>query len=304
MRITVIVNPIAGRSRSRRRLFPLLNCLQSRGHHIDLHVTLHPSHARLLAAHLQDQTDCFLVAAGDGTVHDLVNGLSDPSRTPIAIFPLGTANVLAREFHIPRTPDAFIPLIENRSTRPLRLALAVNADPSAETSSCSRRFLLMASTGFDAAVVHAVAARRRRSLGFLPYLPAIFQTVRSYRNHPVTVQLDDHPPQTAALVIVSSVSNYAGLFRLAPHTDPASDFLQVFLFPRSTPAALARYSLAALLRRLHRLPQVLQLPARRIELSSSAAALPVQIDGDPAGFLPLRIQRLDVSVPVIAPPQT
>jgi len=65
-----------------------------------------------------------VVAGGDGTVNDVLNGLEDPSRVPLAQLAFGTANMLARELRIPRDPGALAALVE-RELVDLRIAIAL-----------------------------------------------------------------------------------------------------------------------------------------------------------------------------------
>src|SRR4051812_35923695 len=90
--ICIIFNPSAGRGRARRRLARLRRALGKRA---DFLPTERPAHAEELA--FQAASDgCRVVGAagGDGTVHEVANGLLRAERPEVAlaVFPVGSAN--------------------------------------------------------------------------------------------------------------------------------------------------------------------------------------------------------------------
>ena len=101
-----------------------------------------PSSSR--RAPIPNRYDVLVVAGGDGTINEAVNGLRD-ARLPLAIVPLGTANVLAAEIGMATDPRTVARTIALGRPRPISVGVANG-----------RRFLLMAGTGFDAHVVQHV----------------------------------------------------------------------------------------------------------------------------------------------------
>lgn len=152
-RVTVIHNPAAG-LRQRRRLHRFLRELERRGHTVRLFRTAHPGDGMAIAAALDAASvDVVVAAGGDGTVNEVANGLAGRS-IPLAIMPLGTANVLAWELGLGTKIPAAADLLSAGRIVEVRMA---HAGPW--------RFLLMASAGPDARVVAAVHSRLKRWLG-------------------------------------------------------------------------------------------------------------------------------------------
>jgi diacylglycerol kinase family enzyme len=101
-RLLVIYNPTAGR-RKARRLKRWLGHLERLGAQVTLAETNAPRHAEAIARAADPQRfDAVAVAGGDGTINEAVNGLTR-SPLPLALLPLGTANVLAAEIGLPRS---------------------------------------------------------------------------------------------------------------------------------------------------------------------------------------------------------
>jgi hypothetical protein len=101
----------------------------------------------------EEPWDALVAVGGDGTVNEVLSGMPDPAR-PLAMLPVGTANVLA-SVRLPRAPAALAALIARGRTRLHALGVANG-----------RRFLLFCGAGVDGAVVerlHASAPARSAS---------------------------------------------------------------------------------------------------------------------------------------------
>src|SRR5690242_8459419 len=137
----VIYNPTAGRRR-RRKLDAVVDALTQHGVQVTLRATTCRGDAERLSGEASSRDfDRLVVAGGDGTINEAINGLRDRT-LPLAIVPLGTANVLAAELDLPLDPPAVAEAIVQG--RPRAVAIGrVNG----------RAFAMMAGVGFDAYVV-------------------------------------------------------------------------------------------------------------------------------------------------------
>jgi diacylglycerol kinase family enzyme len=169
------------------------------------------------------------------------------------------------------------------------------------------RFLAIVSCGFDAMVVQAIQRTRSGSLGYRGYLAPILRTVLDYEPPELRVSIDGKRPRRVALVIVSNVRNYAGLFSAADRAQPDSGVLDVCLFPKASVPRLFRYVAAGFVGRLSRLPDVIYRTGRRIEIESEAredggrTEVPIQVDGDPRGTTPVTIELAPLRFPMLVP---
>lgn len=291
MRILVVVNPIAGGGSAARKAGRLVRILERRGHAVECFAARDPEEVgeRVRRRESQGDLDRIVVAGGDGTVNDVLNGLDDPSRVPLAHLAQGTANMLARELRIPRDPAALAALVERGSCRRLDLGRAG-----------SRRFLLVVSSGFDAMVTRAVSRARRGTLGYAGYAWPILSTLRRYRAPRLRVVVDGGEPLFGALAVVSNIRNYGGILSVADRARPDSGVLDVCVFRGGRILDLLRYASAAAARRVSRLSDLAYRTGRRIEIEASEPAA-VQIDGDYRGTTPLAIEVDPSVVPILAP---
>ena len=100
-RVLMIYNPTAGMG-SGRRLARVLKCLLRLGAVVTVRRTARRGDAERFASEASPALfDVIAAAGGDGTINEVINGLAG-SGLPLAVIPLGTANVLAAEIGVPR----------------------------------------------------------------------------------------------------------------------------------------------------------------------------------------------------------
>jgi diacylglycerol kinase family enzyme len=281
-RLLVIYNPTAGR-RKRQRLAAWLARLNALGAATTLAETTGPRHAEALAGAADPaQFDAVAVAGGDGTINEAANGLRHSS-LPLALLPLGTANVLAGEIGLPRDLDRLAEIAAFAPARPVWPGEAVA--PGAESG---RLFLVMAGIGFDADVVERLDLGLKRRLGKLAYVAGIAGRLRDYRPSFYRALLDGAPIEAASLV-AAKAHFYGGRFVLAPAARLSDPHLHVALFERAGRGAALLYMMAMALHLMPRCPAFRVVPAGRIDLIEPAGAA-VQIDGDVALRLPVSLR--------------
>lgn len=273
-RIKLIANPISGGD-SRPRIQKACACLEHSGAQVDLFLTGKRGDARECAAQLDvDQYDLVLAAGGDGTLNEVANGLAGRG-LPLAFLPLGTANVMALEMGLPSTLEGACQVALTGSSKPVCLVRA-NAD----------YFLMMVGAGFDAAAVRAVNARLKRITGKLAYLVAGVQAFLRGGFRAFKIQAADGESFTAWHAIISNIRLYGGRFEMVPGGGLETICLTACVVDRPGRIALLQFWLRILLRGR------LLGAVRRIESGSFQLigdGVPLQIDGDDVGNIPLNI---------------
>jgi diacylglycerol kinase (ATP) len=285
----IIFNPAAG-WRRRQRLAPVLAQLREYGCAAVLRETEAPGDAERFAAEVDPGAfDLVVAAGGDGTVNETINGLAR-SGLPLALIPLGTANVLAAEIGLCTEPAAVARCVALGQPRPIALGAANG-----------RRFILMAGAGFDAHVVAGVTVPMKRWLGKGAYVLSTLRQLLAF-DFPSYEVLTDNTLRHAASVIVTNARYYGGRFVCAPEASLESDTLQVCLFERGGRLAALGYALALFSGRLPRLPSYRLIEARRIEVRGRPGE-PIQVDGDGIGRLNVAIEVLPRALDLVFPPR-
>lgn len=292
-RLLVIYNPTAGR-RKRHRLDLFLDHLRALGASVELSATDAPHHAEALARAADPaRFDAVVVAGGDGTINEAVNGLRD-SPLPLALLPLGTANVLANELRLPRGVAALARLAAFAPARPVWPGEAVP-----ESGGRGRRFLIMAGTGFDADVVEHLDLGLKRRAGKLAYVWSILGRLRHYRPCCYRGEVDGAPVQGASLV-AAKAHFYGGRFVLAPQARLEAPALELAVFAKAGRCAALFYLAAMSLGRLQRCRSFRVLSGKSVRLTAPEGA-PVQLDGDIQLRLPARLGVAPTPLLLVAP---
>jgi len=284
--VVIQLNPTSGSGRNRAEVLNLVARLKQHG----LRPRLFTSRERLtrLIDRPERRSDvaCIVAAGGDGTVSDVVNRCGE---LPVAILPLGTENLIARYLKVPRAGKEAADLIAAGRRRRLDACRLNN-----------RRFLIMASVGFDAEVVRRTHARRKGHITKLTYVRPICEALRRYRYPRLSIHADDAPPLAARLAVVVNLPVYALGLRVADCARGDDGFADVRLFERGSAFQMVRYFYKVMRGRHERLADVRSVRACRVRIEAEEPA-PVQMDGDPAGLTPATIEVQPAAWEVLAP---
>ncbi|MBZ5702009.1 MAG: hypothetical protein LAN84_09190 [Acidobacteriia bacterium] len=277
-RFFAIVNPAAGGGRSAKLAGPALARLRDAGVRVDVIASTGPGHAVELAHEGYRQGyRKFLAVGGDGTAHEIVNGIfaADPApeRVALAFLPLGTGNSFLRDFSENGAEAAMQALLAGRTRRCdlLRLTHAAGALYS----------LNLLSVGFTADV-GALANRRFKRLGELGYLLGVFVRVLQLHRRAFALRCDADTDwdQRRCLFLTFCNSKYTGgTMLIAPQADPTDGLIE---YVRWGP--IGRLALLRMLPRLYdgthlAHPLASRRAVRRVEFNLPAP-VDVLVDGE------------------------
>ena len=272
----IVHNPKAG-STARRRFHATLGRLKQAGVHFDIVEPPRHGEAMRVAADAarHGQFDAVVAAGGDGTVHDVAEGLVG-NATPLGIIPLGTANVFAHEIGLGFSPDSLARTLCNGAVRSIPVG-EVNGQP----------FLFVVGVGFDARAVNTFEVSGTRQLGQAGFAWPVFQALMAETYSMVRVRTD-RGIAVASWVIVTRTKHYAAGFVLASLANIEQSGFYVVRFAGTGPLTRFR-QLAALATGLASYDPAITVELARWVTIEGGAAIPVQIDGELLGQLPLEI---------------
>ena len=249
---------------------------------------------RLAREALEAGCETLVVVGGDGTINDVLQAVATDDRARLGIIPMGTANVLARVLDIPRHDPARAAQIAVHGLE-RRIDLGHTGD---------RWFALVAGIGFDGAVTNAVSRKMKRRIGEWAYVLAAAKVAMRYPRCRVTLTMDDRAPVEidAYLILIANGGQYAGHYRLGPQVSPSDGLLDVFVCTHRRPLVrgMASDAFALVRNRFHTATGVHHFQARNIALTSDRT-MPVELDGDPIGCLPLSVQVVPAALRVSVP---
>lgn len=285
--ILILANPTAGGYRP-KRLEQIRKNLDAAGYAVTLKLTSYAGEIGDLCSSAMDAS-ILVIAGGDGSINEALAGFrSNPAPPILAIIPSGTANVLAHELKLPTRADAIVKSILQGKTAPLHAGLA-NGHP----------FVLMASAGFDAEVVHGIPLALKRKFGKLAYVMTALRIGFTRRSAKLTVDADGEILK-GKLAVVTNGRCYGGPFVIAPEASVTRHGLHLLLLEKDDPLSSIRFGIALLMGRVHKVKGVKLRPIERVRILGQTPVA-AQIDGDAFGATPIEIEAAQNSFEIIVP---
>lgn len=295
-RAVLIVNPQAGRNRAEagREIEQFSESVRSHGIRIEVCRTECAGDATRLAAEAAGAGIGEVVArGGDGTVHEVVQGLAGRSAR-LMVWPAGTSNVLARQLELPRDAEGAAEVLVRGLTRFITLGAATDG-----LTGERRYFFMLAGVGLDASVVRNVRPRWKRRVGEMAYWYAGLGHLAHWRPQEFTVEIDGER-LAATYAAIGKAPWYGGGLAITPRARLDAEEFEVCLI-----STQSRVRYLRLLGRALRggLPVegaggVCFRTARALRVTGEAL---VQADGELIGRLPMSFEiapeKLEVFVP-------
>jgi diacylglycerol kinase (ATP) len=252
--------------------------------------------AERLAVQLYEQgrLRALVGAGGDGTLAELVNRTAPG--TPLATYPAGTANLVARYVGATTRCHEFGQMLLD--------AAIVQFDAGRANG---RLFMAVCSCGFDAEVVRQVHAARTGNITSLAYLMPLAATIGSYRFPELRIQCeattdDSSPPGEirARWAFVNNLPCYAAGLKPGIGACGTDGQLDLCTFRHGGLLPALRYLPHLLLGTQRDLSDCTIVRSHRIRIEASAE-VPYEIDGDPGGMLPVDIDVLPNRLTLVVP---
>jgi len=266
----VIVNPVAGRGRLRREWPRIADRLRGAGVAFEVAETTAPGEAERLATQAASRRDAVIAAGGDGTVHEVVNGLlRSGAAAALGVLPLGSGDDFAKMLPAGDPVE--------------RIARGVTRrfDAGRITAGATRYFANGMDIGFGAHAARNVRRVPRPLTGIGAYLGALFLTLVRFPKLDLRLQLDNGEPvaQASSMIAVMNGRAFGGNFQVCPDARADDGELDLLIADR-----LGRLAILGLVPRILRGthggdPRLKLVRARRVVIESEAPLL-VEADGE------------------------
>ncbi len=275
------MNGAAGGGRAAQRLAPLLDRFGEGS--LDVRPTSGPGHAVALAREAAG-ADAVVAVGGDGTVHEVVQGLlALAERPPLGIVPVGTGNSFVRDLGL-RDPEKAVAAVARGATREVDVLRVTHADGVVYS-------LNLVSVGF-AAAAGATTNAKYKGWGTGGYVFAVLETLYGLRPMAAPYRLDEGAFDSRPFVLLSfcNSTSTGGDMAMAPSADPSDGEVDVV---RIAPMNRRRFltSFPRIFRGTHgALPEVAFQRARHVAFAP-IGPVDVMIDGE---ILRLAMSSLEV----------
>ncbi|MGH7558281.1 MAG: diacylglycerol/lipid kinase family protein [Gemmatimonadota bacterium] len=293
MDIALVYNPVSGSGAGQRAAGRARAELERRGYAVLAHPTSRDEPTIEIARRAAARVDRVIAMGGDGTVTDVAAGILAAGRdVPLAVVPVGTANILALNLGIPDALDAAIDLAVGGRIAPIDVG-RVNGEV----------FLLTVSTGLHAEMVARADRESKRRWGVAAYGMAGWKANQEVEpaRHRVTCDGVNEEFEVTMMQVMNCGAVFRRAWELAPGISPIDGRLDVLAYRA---ASIPEYMLAAT-QVLRGAPTTTDLVEHRRAVRVTIATDPpvrVQRDGEPAGHTPVEIDLLPLALPVVMPP--
>lgn len=292
--IVLISNPTAKRA-SDRKIAQASRYLMSKGYKVEVLFTEKKGNAGSLAREAIGEIPSLIIAAGgDGTFNEVINGIAG-SEIPMAILPLGTTNVLAKEIGIPENVEGAMEIAVTGTTKTISLGKIAITRPS---SLVSRYFVLMAGIGFDGEAVFGINETFKKISGKGAYIHSGIKTLLRFNPDELIFDIDGKT-YSGYSAIISKTAKYGGDFKITPDARLTDPTLYICLFKGKKRLDVLRYVFGIATGSHLRFKDVEYLKAKRIKIDGNAH---IQIDGDYFGMTPAKIEVATNTLRLIYPP--
>jgi diacylglycerol kinase (ATP) len=305
--LVVIANPRSGRGKVGKHLVEIERILTDAGLSYRIVRTTRPGHATEAARDALDRGERYLVAAGgDGTVHEVLNGMIDGDQ-PVAadavlgVVAAGSGCDFVRSFGLPGDAVEAARHLAGNGVRLIDVAKVTfqpgpSSSAGSDTAEVTRYFANIAEAGLGGAVVD----RTLRLPGFLggaKYFAGFWLTLPGFG--PRTVRLDADGQEFAGRafnVVVANCRFYGGGMQISPKSDPCDGALDVLVM--TGPKSDAFTTLPKVYRGTH-LPHrhMVELRARRVRIEADPP-LPIEADGEILGTTPATFEVIPQAIRV------
>ena len=309
----LLYNPLSGRGRGRRRadVEAALSVLRAAGVEALSAETRAAGDAKeQVGGALGSGFDTVFACGGDGTVHDVLQGLVGTNAV-LGIIPLGTANSLAHDLRLPLSPAgaARAALMGRRR----RIAVGRIEYQSFAVGRASRYFTVTAGVGVDAQLFYRLNPAAKRHLGMMAYYVKATRLWLTHKMQPFEIEVEvagGDPARRAEVsqLLAVRIQDFGGVLReLAPGASLERDDLRLVLFHTRSRVSYLRYVARGLLGTKWRVPGIELLHSSGAVCrslgpgSGTGSQVFVEADGELLGTLPAEIGVVPDALSLLVP---
>ncbi|GIO16087.1 diacylglycerol kinase [Cohnella xylanilytica] len=278
IRARLIYNPTSGREEMRRRLPYILQRLEQGGIETSCHATEAKGDAISAASEAVERGyDLIIAAGGDGTLNEVVNGMSGHAIRPaLGVLPMGTSNDFARALGIPKRWQSAVDLIVKRHSRPVDIGIADDS-----------YFINIAGGGFLTDLSYEVPSRLKTMIGQLAYYVKGFEKITHFRPTNLRISAEGHEDIEGEfmLFLIANSPSIAGFEKLAPQAMPDDGLFDVLAMKKCNLAEMIRIASMAVRGEHLNDPHMIHFQTSRIVVETDDR-VQLNLDGEYGGTLP------------------
>jgi diacylglycerol kinase (ATP) len=276
----IVINPTSGREQALEYVRNAEELLRAEGYEVNVRETQKAWDAsRFCASACEECYDLVISIGGDGTLHEVINGLMNQLHRPkLGVVPLGTVNDYARALQIPLKPELAIQTLAS----PMERAVDMGVGPLGEA-------------------LLSVSSEDKSRLGALAYFKEGIKELTSPPAQPLHIRYDGQVWEGECSLFLAALTNSVGGFeKLAPDAVIDDGLLHCFIIKDLNLFNTVTVSLSLLLGNLQNHKDVEYFTAQHVSIHS-ANNLQANIDGEEGPLLPIELSIMPRHIKVIIP---
>ncbi len=290
-RARFIYNPTSGRELIKKNLHDILDILESYGIETSTHQTKGFKDATKAAKEATEKGfDIVIAAGGDGTIYEIINGLSESTNRPkLGIIPAGTTNDFARALGIPRDLKKAAALIGEQESMAI------------DIGKYNRRYFInIAGGGKLTELTYEVPSKLKTVLGQLAYYARGIEKLPFIKPINVTFETDERVfTEEVMLFLIANSNSVGGFEKLAPQADLTDGLFDVIIVKKTNLAEFIRITSLALKGEHLSDENVIHIKTKRIKvLAKDGNKVLINLDGELGGSLPGEFEVLPQHIEV------
>ena len=302
----VIINPKAGNCKGVEEWPAIKEQLMKIGLNISFSFTEHMYHAiELTESAIRNGYRKFIAVGGDGTLHEVVNGIFRQKEVPttaftIASIPIGTGNDWGRLYNFPRDYSAAAEIIAAGKTKMQDIA---KVDVLKDGKPATRYMVNIGGMAFDAYTCYLFSKMKEKGMsGRSLYVKGLLQGFTKYKSRFFKIKIDGEPFFEGKVFSTAfGIGKYSGGGMIqTPEAIPDDGILEVTVI-KKIPKAKVLLNLTKLFKgTIFSIPEVIHTKAKTVDIESTPSSY-VEVDGEDVGESALHIEMIPVALNVIVP---
>ena len=304
---SVIVSSRSGGGKARTDWPEIAKLLQDKGIKYTENITDHAYHAIQLAKEaVREGYRKLLVIGGDGAIHEVLNGLYsqtevEPSEVTLGLIPVGSGNDWSRLHEIPHDYRKAVELIAGADTH-TRVQDVARVYTRMDGRPYCRYMMNIGGLGFDSEVCHRFdLAKERGHAGDKQYLKSLLSGFISYKPLRFRVAVDGEEfYRGTAFSVALGIGKYCGGGMMqTPDAIPDDGLIDVTVVGKLSKWKFLAKVPSLFKGNIFKHKEVMHIRGRQVEISAAPYSY-MEVDGEPVGITPVRIEVIPAGVQVVS----
>ena len=276
MRCIYIYNPYSGKRKHMKLKHYIISKLKSKFKTLDVYPTDKKGDATKFASEACGKYDIIVVAGGDGTLNEVINGIANkPNRPKIGYIPTGTTNDLARSLKIPRNIK-----------KALKIILNENSTKHDIFKSNNKYGIYVCAFGIFTASSYTTKQSEKNKIGQLAYYFSGIKEIATTKHFPLTLKTTNLQFTTDIILAIITNGKYCSGFKINEKNNYKDGYVNLILFKEKNKKSISLSTLLNIVKlflfgvisiKKVKNCSIIKLDKCSIELNNET---PVNIDGE------------------------